>query len=115
MTVRIVEEFDRWREGNNVHTRHYVKLADAIEGCNISVPTIQGQVDFNIPSLSAVSYFTLPGKAQEGDHKVQTVLQIPRHTDEKMRELSEKLTQAASDDNFSRSRLRYDAEVPIYG
>ena len=33
--VRIVEETERWRVGNDVHSRHYVSLGDALEGCVI--------------------------------------------------------------------------------
>jgi len=40
--VRIVDEVDRWREGKNVHTKHYVSLSDAVKGCIFTVPTVHG-------------------------------------------------------------------------
>lgn len=41
-TVRVVEETERWREGLNVHSSHFISLSDALAGCKISVPTVKG-------------------------------------------------------------------------
>ena len=47
-TVRIVEEIDRWRDGADVFTKHYVRMGDAIEGCSVSIPTIHGAMSVQL-------------------------------------------------------------------
>ena len=40
VTVRVYDEVDRWREGNDIHSRHLISLAEALEGSSITVKTV---------------------------------------------------------------------------
>ena len=65
-TVRIIEEIERWRQGNDIHTRHYVPLRDALQGCVISVPTVHGPQDIKLPQKAKESLLKLDGKGALG-------------------------------------------------
>ena len=45
VTVRVYDEVDRWREGNDIHSRHVISLAEALEGCSIAVKTVHDMQD----------------------------------------------------------------------
>ena len=87
--VRIVDEIDRWNIGKDVYSMHSVKLSDALEGCNISIPTVQGSFNLNLPAMSAQSKFTLSDKGMTlqdqtddgscGNHIANVHTQVPRN------------------------------------
>ena len=60
--VRIDEEADRWRKGNDIHTRHYISLSNAIEGCVIKVPTVHGTQEIKLPKNAKHSVLKVEGK-----------------------------------------------------
>ena len=60
-TVRIVEESERWLVGNDVHSRHNVKLSDALRGCKIDVPTVYGVQQIEIKAASNESQLPIRG------------------------------------------------------
>ena len=60
--VRIDEEADRWRKGNDIHTRHYVSLSNALEGCVIKVPTVHGAQEVKLPKNAKHSVLKVEGK-----------------------------------------------------
>ena len=90
--VRVREEIDRWRSGNDVHTRHYMSLSDALEGCLIQVPTVHGAKEVKIQRQVKHPIINIPDKgitseyeSQKGDHIVTVYTQIPRDIDGEMR------------------------------
>ena len=43
VTLHIVQETDRWCEGNDVFSKHHVCLSDALKGCEVTIPTVFGE------------------------------------------------------------------------
>ena len=52
--VHVVEEADRWRSGTNIHSRHFITLGEAIEGCQLSIPTIHGASKLELGPLTCI-------------------------------------------------------------
>ena len=42
VTLHIVDEADRWRSGEDVHSKHYIQMGEAIRGCSVNVATVHG-------------------------------------------------------------------------
>ena len=40
--VSVIQEAERWRNGQDIYSRHYVTLSQALQGCKIKVPTVHG-------------------------------------------------------------------------
>ena len=90
--VRILNEVDRWSTGKDVYSMHLVKLSDALEGCDISIPTVHGSSKINLPAMSSQSKFTLSGKGiilqdqrgidSYGNHIANIRTQVPRNIDD---------------------------------
>jgi DnaJ-class molecular chaperone len=61
VTVTVLEDTSRWREGFDIITRHYITLGNALKGSSIKVPTIHGtdEVIFFKPDFTD---FLLKGK-----------------------------------------------------
>jgi molecular chaperone DnaJ len=88
------------REGNNILSEISISYLQAILGCRISVPTIDGDEQVTIPSgLQPNTEITLDGKGvpklgnavSRGDHILTVKVDIPTKINAEERELLEKL------------------------
>ena len=61
-TVLVKDETERWRKGNNIHTNHYVSLSDALCGCVLTIPTVQGTQEIKLAQGAKSNIFKLEGK-----------------------------------------------------
>ena len=97
--INIVDEVDRWRSGDDVHSRHYVTLNDAINGCKVSIPTVYGDKEIELKPRKEIGSQRLQGQgigkfvaedvqSNRGDHICSVITQIPRDVDDNMRGLA---------------------------
>ena len=53
---------DRWRKGNNVFSKHYVHLSDALKGCEVTVPMVYGDHSIKITDMGIQTRHLIAGK-----------------------------------------------------
>ena len=79
-----------------------MKLSDAVNGCEISVPTIHGTHEVKLAALGSQTRFALAEKGaidlieeetQKGDHIAMVYTQVPKNINQEMKALAEKLLQ----------------------
>lgn len=49
--VKVEKEKQRWRSGIDVHSKHYVPLSDALQGCKLNIDTVHGIEEVSINKL----------------------------------------------------------------
>ena len=42
MNVRVIQDAERWRDGVNIFSKHYVTLGNALKGSPLKIHTIHG-------------------------------------------------------------------------
>ena len=72
VNVSVIQNAERWRDGNNIFSKHYVTLGNALKGSLLKVHTVHG-TDEMINLKPDIFDFVLKGKgikegAQVGDH-----------------------------------------------
>ena len=91
-------EFFR-REGNNIYIRIPISSVDATLGCQIEVPTVYGDVDFNIPAGTQPNqHFRMRGygvkdlrSSNKGDQIVEIEVTIPKKLTKEEKDLYNQL------------------------
>ena len=60
--LHVKDDADRWRSAENMHSMHYVTMGDAIQGCQVNIPTINGTKQIEIEPLNQASVIKLEGQ-----------------------------------------------------
>ncbi len=87
------------REGSDIRSRVRIRVADAVLGTEVRVPTVDGEVTMKIPpSTQPGQVLRLRGhgvpvlsSSRRGDHYVTVDVEIPAHVNRRERELWEQL------------------------
>ena len=91
--MSVNQEAERWRKGQDIFSRHYVTLAEALQGCQIKVPTVHGEHSIDLSRFDAGMKHIFEGKgvlktkisgddaAKAGNHIAFVKPIIPRNVD----------------------------------
>lgn len=96
------------RSGYNVHCEVPITFVQAALGAEITVPTLDGKVKFNIPEgTQPGSEFKLKGKgiaklnsSGRGDQFVKVVLEVPRNLTSSQKKLLEEFDEKTDESNY---------------
>lgn len=99
VTIRVKDHKQFIREGYNLYTNLSIPITTAVLGGEVKVPTLSGDVKYNIPSgTQSGTTFRLKDlgvqKLQQqgkGDLYINVAVDIPKHLTDEQRELFEKL------------------------
>lgn len=88
------------REGYNVWVEMHITYPEAVLGCELEVPTLDGKVKYNVPAgTQSGDVFRLRNKGIQtlnnrgrGDELVRVIVDIPKKVTEKQRELITQLS-----------------------
>ena len=97
--IRVKEDKNFIREGNDILVELPLTPADAALGCKIDIPTVYGDVELTVPAGTQPNQrFRMKGKGvkdprggMQGDQYVQVSIEIPKNLSIQERELYEKL------------------------
>ncbi len=98
------------RRGNTVHLEMPITLVQAALGTELQVPTLDGNVKFSIPEgTQHQTDFRLRGKGiphlrggARGDQIVTVVVEVPRHLNEKQKDLLRQFAGTTTDKNYQK-------------
>lgn len=98
------------RKGFDVWTEIPITYAQAVLGAEVTVPTIDGNVKYNIPEgTQPDTVFRLRGKGIQrlqregrGDQMVKVILEVPKNLTKKQRELLAEFSDSLSDKNYEK-------------
>jgi DnaJ-class molecular chaperone len=69
----------RWRKGDDVFSAHFLTLSEALNLCEIDVPTIESSVKLKVNPHCPKQEYELPGKGVKGAKHVALVsIRVPR-------------------------------------
>lgn len=100
------------RDGNNIHSRIDITYIEAILGAKITIDTVQGETELDIPAgTQPDSILTLRNKGSKdyrssiyGDHYVHINIKIPNSISKDERELLEKIAELKSVNNIKKKK-----------
>lgn len=104
------------REGNNIWVDVPISFAQAALGAEITVPTIDGNMQYTIPEGTqtgtvfkikgkGVPYFRRDGR---GDHMVRVIVEIPTKLTKKQRQDIEDFDKTLGDKNYEKKKSFFD-------
>ena len=104
------------RKGFDVWTEIPITYAQAVLGAEVTVPTIDGNVKYNIPEgTQPDTIFRLRGKGIKklqrdgrGDQMVKVVLEVPKNLNKKQKEALEAFSEMLSDKNYEKQSGFFD-------
>jgi len=91
IVIRIQAHPHLEKKGSDIHSKKILNFAQAVMGCNVEVPTVDGIVNLSIPKgTQSESVFRVHGKGLptnitsdvRGDQYVKIIVEIPRETTE---------------------------------
>lgn len=114
ITVRKDNLFER--KGFDVWTEIPITYAQAVLGAEITVPTIDGNVTYNIPEgTQPDTIFRLRGKGIQrlqregrGDQYVKVVLEVPRNLNKKQKEALQSFSEQLTEKNYEKQNGFFD-------
>ncbi len=114
ITVRKDNLFER--KGFDVWTEVPITYAQAVLGAEITVPTIDGNVTYNIPEgTQPDTIFRLRGKGIQklqrdgrGDQYVKVVLEVPRNLNKKQKEALQAFSEQLTEKNYEKQNGFFD-------
>lgn len=116
VTVRVREHSLFKRDGYNIHCEIPITYAQATLGAEITVPTIDGNVRYNVAEgTQSGTVFRLKGKgvkrlnrSDRGDQFVKVLVEIPRNLTKKQKELLIAYSNSLSEKNHSGNKSFFD-------
>lgn len=110
------------REGYDVHCEIPITYAQAVMGDEITVPTIDGNVKFNIPEGTQNGARTrLKGKGikylqrdARGDQYVKLYIEVPKNLSKKQKELLKEFESSLTDKNYAKRKGFFDKIKDIF-
>ena len=104
------------RKGFDVWTEIPITYAQAVLGAEVTIPTIDGNVKYNIPEgTQPDTIFRLRGKGIKklqrdgrGDQMVKVVLEVPKNLNKKQKEALEAFSEMLSDKNYEKQSGFFD-------
>ncbi|MBQ8826865.1 MAG: molecular chaperone DnaJ [Oscillospiraceae bacterium] len=114
ITVRPDPIFER--DGYDIHTDIPITYAQAVLGDEITVPTIDGNVKYNVPEGTQTgTIFRFKGKGVKrirstarGDQYVHVVVEVPKNLTKKQKELLREFEASLTDDNYNKKTSFFD-------
>ncbi len=118
--VRPHELFER--KGNNLHCKIPVSLVDATLGARLTIPTLEGKVEYDLPEGTQTgSTFRFKGKGVQrvggktkGDLYVTVEVEIPKNLSKKQKELLREFDKMLEAKNFERKSSFMDRLSKIF-
>jgi len=104
------------RDGFDIHTEVPITFAQAALGDEITVPSIDGKVNINIPEgTQSGTIFRLRGKgikkinrSDRGDQFVRVSVEVPKNLSKKQKDLIREFDSSMSDDNYNKRKNFFD-------
>jgi molecular chaperone DnaJ len=111
------------RQGNNIYCQVPIGVAQAVLGCEITVPTLEGEEKLKIPEgTQSGSVFRLRnkgvvslGERGRGDQFVTVNLVVPTKLTKEQRQVFEQLAKVSKDDELMQERSIFDKVKDIFG
>lgn len=97
------------REGYNTYCEVVVTFPQVALGCDLNIPTIDGEYSFKLKEgTQPGDVFTIRGKGiphvnrnhLRGDHIFKVVVEVPRHLDQKQKDMLKEFDNSCSDKNY---------------
>ena len=104
------------RDGYDIHTDIPITYTQAVLGDEITVPTIDGKVKYNVPEGTqngTVFRFKNKGvkklnRSDRGDQYVRVYIEVPKNLSKKQKELLKEFDASMSDENYSKRPSFFD-------
>lgn len=104
------------RRGDDIWFDMPITFTQAVLGCELTVPTIDGKVSYSIQEgTQPGSVFKLKGRGVphlngrgKGDQFVRIVVEVPKNLNNKQKELVKQLDSATTDKNYAQKRSFFD-------
>lgn len=104
------------RDGSNIYCEIPITFAEAVLGCEISVPTLEGDVKYTIPEATQTgTKFTLKGKGiqminskNKGDLMFRVVIEVPRNLTDAQKNLVRQFSDSCNDKNYTKKPTFFD-------
>lgn len=104
------------RKGFDVWTEIPITYAQAVLGAEVTVPTIDGNINFKVPEgTQPDTVFRLKGKGIKklqrdgrGDQMVKVILEVPKNLSKKQKEALEEFSQMLTDKNYEKQSGFFD-------
>jgi molecular chaperone DnaJ len=111
------------RQGNNIYCQVPIGIAQAVLGCEITVPTLEGEEKLKIPEgTQSGSVFRLRnkgivslGERGRGDQFVTVNLVVPTKLTKEQRQAFEQVAKVSKDDELMQERSIFDKVKDIFG
>ncbi len=104
------------RRGDDIWFDMPITFTQAVLGCELTVPTLDGKVSYSIQEgTQPGSVFKLKGRGVphlngrgKGDQFVRIVVEVPKNLNNKQKELVKQLDSATTDKNYAQKRSFFD-------
>ncbi|MBQ8612669.1 MAG: molecular chaperone DnaJ, partial [Ruminiclostridium sp.] len=104
------------RKGFDVWTEIPITYAQAVLGAEVTVPTVDGNINFKVPEgTQPDTVFRLKGKGIKklqrdgrGDQMVKVILEVPKNLSKKQKEALEEFSQMLTDKNYEKQSGFFD-------
>lgn len=104
------------RRGDDIWFDMPITFTQAVLGCELTVPTLDGKVSYSIQEgTQPGSVFKLKGRGVphlngrgKGDQFVRIVVEVPKNLNNKQKELVRQLDSATTDKNYAQKRSFFD-------
>ncbi len=104
------------RKGFDVWTEIPITYAQAVLGAEVTVPTIDGNINFKVPEgTQPDTVFRLKGRGIKklqrdgrGDQMVKVILEVPKNLSKKQKEALEEFSQMLTDKNYEKQSGFFD-------
>lgn len=111
------------RERNDIHCEIPITFAQATLGAELTVPTLDGKVKYEIPEGTQTgTVFRLKGKGVpkvrgngRGDQYVKVKVEVPKKLNKQQKELLQKFAEISGEDNFEQTKSFFDKVKDIFG
>lgn len=115
ITVFVKPDATFTRKGDNLFCNIHISFTQATLGALIKVPTLQGEIDYNLPEgTQSGTTFTIKGKGIKningrdvGDLNFTVIVDIPKRLSNEQRELVKKLAEVSGENLDSAKRRRF--------
>ena len=100
------------RDGYNVSCEVPITFAQAVLGCEITVPTVDGKVKYNVPEgTQPGTVFRLKGRGiphiggrGRGDQFVRITIEVPKKLNNKQKQLIQQFEDSAGEENYQKRK-----------
>ncbi|MGN0585957.1 MAG: molecular chaperone DnaJ [Oscillospiraceae bacterium] len=104
------------RDGYDIHTEIPITYTQAVLGAEITVPTIDGKVKYNVPEgTQNGTIFRFKGKgvkkinrSDRGDQYVHVTVEVPKNLTKKQKDLLKAFDESMTDENYTKRRSFFD-------